>query len=64
MSYESEKTVTENLTLARYDLANFIAKHEGIFPETDLYYLKNNVLKRLNVVHQHLNFLNDKENDL
>lgn len=62
MNYEFEETVTDNLTLARHDLANFIAKHQDTLSASDLDYLQERVLNRLNTVHQQLNLLNDEAN--
>lgn len=61
MHYESNKKLTENLTLARHDLANFIAKKQDTLPTSDIDYLQERVLNRLNTVHQHLYLLNDEE---
>ncbi len=60
MHYESEKTIIDNLTLARHDLANFIAKNEDKLSHSDVQFLQNHVLNRLNTVHQHLYILQDK----
>lgn len=61
MNYEIEQTVIDNLTLARHDLANFTAKNEDKLSESDLQFLQNHVLNRLNIVHQHLYLLNDNK---
>ncbi len=61
MHYESNKKLTENLTLARHDLANFIAKKQDTLSTSDIDYLQERVLNRLNTVHQHLYLLNDEE---
>lgn len=53
--------MTENLTLARHDLANFIAKKQDTLSTSDIDYLQERVLNRLNTVHQHLYLLNDEE---
>ena len=60
MHYESNKKLTENLALARHDLANFIAKNADKLSDCDLQFLQNHVLNRLNTVHQHLYILQDK----
>ncbi|QIK50824.1 hypothetical protein G7058_01430 [Jeotgalibaca porci] len=60
MHYESEETVTENLTLARHDLSNFIAKNADKLSDSDLQFLQNHVLNRLNIVHQNWIILQDK----
>lgn len=61
MNYEIEQTVIDNLTLARHDLANFIAKKQDTLSTSDIDYLQERVLNRLNTVHQHLYLLNDEE---
>lgn len=60
MNYEIEQTVIDNLTLSRQDLANFIAKKTDKLSDSDLQFLQNHVLNRLNIVHQHLHLLNDE----
>jgi hypothetical protein len=60
MDYEIEQTIIDNLTLARHDLANFISKNEDNLSDSDLQFLQNHVLNRLNTVHQHLYILQDK----
>ena len=60
MNYEIEQTVIDNLTLARHDLSNFIAKNEDNLSDSDLQFLQNHVLNRLDTVHQHLYILQDK----
>lgn len=60
MNYEIEQTVIDNLTLARHDLSNFIAKNADKLSDSDLQFLQNHVLNRLNTVHQHLYILQDK----
>ena len=61
MNYEIEQTVIDNLTLARHYLANFIAKKQDTLSTSDIDYLQERVLNRLNTVHQHLYLLNDEE---
>lgn len=61
MDYEIEQTIIDNLTLARHDLANFIAKKQDTLSTSDIDYLQERVLNRLNTVHQHLYLLNDEE---
>ena len=43
MNYEIEQTVIDNLTLARHDLANFIAKKQDTLSTSDIDYLQEGV---------------------
>ena len=60
MNYEIEQTVIDNLTLARHVLSNFIAKNTDKLSDSDLQFLQNHVLNRLNFVHQNWITLQDK----